>query len=169
MRHGRASEDSCQLYTFGHAHAFSAVTGHGVGYLVSDDRGQTALILGDSQNACVDADFAAWQAEGIGLWTVEENEFPLCIGQVGHGGNPSPHLFEQSLLGGILADGCLFLEGFEGAEAEGHLLAGPGHHELFSTGHRLSHAASRDESQAQKQVLARLQALGYHGFMRESQ
>ena len=140
------------------------MTGHGVGHLVSDDRGQTGLISGDSQDARVDPDFTAWQAEGIGLWTIEENEFPLCIGQVGHGGNPSTHLFEQSLLGGILADGCLFLEGFEGAEAEGHLLAGPGHHELLSPGHGLSHAASRHESQAQKQALARSQVRRFHEF-----
>ena len=48
LRHGRASEDSGELDTLGHAHAFSAVTGHGVGHLVSNDRGQTSLILSNS-------------------------------------------------------------------------------------------------------------------------
>ena len=140
------------------------MTCQGVGHLVSDDCGQTGFIPGDGQDARVDPDLAARQAEGIGLRAVEKHEFPLCIGQVGHGGDPATHLFEQRLLGGVLADGCFFLERVEGAEPQGDFLAGPGDHELLSPGHRLGDAAGSDESHAQEQALVGLQARRFHGL-----
>ena len=107
-------------------HTFRAVLGHRVRNFVADNCGQPGLVLRDRQNAGINADLAAGQAERVRLLALEHDEFPLRVRHVlaGDGGDTVAYLLHQRVRGGVLADGCGFFQRFKAGKAKRHLLVG---------------------------------------------
>ena len=64
------------------AHALAPVLQRRVRDFVPHHGGQPGVILRDRQDAGIDADFSAGQAEGVRLLALEDHELPLRAGQV---------------------------------------------------------------------------------------
>ncbi len=135
---GGAEDLAAGLHEHGLAYAFAAVTCGGVSHFVADDSGKANFGFGNGEDAGVDADLAAGEAEGVGFLAFEDDKFPVGIGHVrgGDAGDLIAHALDHGVQGGVLVDGGFFLQLFETGEAEFHFLAGGDQCELVSTGDR---------------------------------
>jgi hypothetical protein len=116
--------------------------------LVGQHRGQTGVVARDRQDARVDADLAARQAEGVRLLVVDDLELPLEVRPLRRLGDAPPHpgdLLVEARVGG---DARLAQDLLVRGEAELHLLPFRDEHELRAAGDR--HALAGDEREHQE-------------------
>ena len=115
--------------------ALRTVAGHGVGHLVTDDRGHTGLVLRDVQDPRIHPHLAAGQTKGIGrVRFVEDHELPVGIGQVHHRGDVAADPIDHGVDLRVVGDGDLPFHLLELSLAHGGGLTGADQHDLTASG-----------------------------------
>src|SRR5437899_1520276 len=112
------------LHQHGFAHTLAAVMKNGVRDFVTEDSCQAGFVLCDRKNTTIDADLPAWETECIGFLAIENDKFPLSIGQVlaRDGREPFANFLHQSVGGRVSANRRLLFHLIERGQAKLHFL-----------------------------------------------